>query len=199
MLSLLGRCVLLCISGISTRNPLGHSSSYFSKGIWIICATLVQILSQNFSIYVFKVFNCSLEKPSLQILFQMQKRVNYGTAACECDPAKHTGACEDETARCECLPKYIGMNCDHCAPGFYAPPECKPCDCSLNGTLDSTCLVLPFFQFVSALISCWKLKLIVSGWGHYTSIFGDLGVLLMICRRIVQVKRRFRFLDLQEI
>ncbi|VDN30684.1 unnamed protein product, partial [Gongylonema pulchrum] len=61
---------------------------------------------------------------------------------CECDPVKHTGACDDETGHCECLPKFIGINCDRCAPGYYSPPECKPCDCSVDGTLDRTCLVL---------------------------------------------------------
>ncbi|VDP12271.1 unnamed protein product [Onchocerca flexuosa] len=48
--------------------------------------------------------------------------------------------CEDETARCICKPQFTGVNCDRCAPGHYSPPECKPCDCFLNGTLDDTCL-----------------------------------------------------------
>ncbi|KAL3982290.1 Laminin EGF-like (Domains III and V) family protein [Acanthocheilonema viteae] len=59
---------------------------------------------------------------------------------CVCDPAKHTGDCEDETGRCICKPQFTGVDCDRCAPGHYSPPECKPCDCSINGTLDDTCL-----------------------------------------------------------
>ncbi|OZC11109.1 laminin EGF-like protein [Onchocerca flexuosa] len=59
---------------------------------------------------------------------------------CLCDLAKYTGDCEDETARCICKPQFTGVNCDRCAPGHYSPPECKPCDCFLNGTLDDTCL-----------------------------------------------------------
>uniref|UniRef100_A0A1I8EZU5 Uncharacterized protein n=3 Tax=Wuchereria bancrofti TaxID=6293 RepID=A0A1I8EZU5_WUCBA len=59
---------------------------------------------------------------------------------CVCDPAKHTGDCEDETARCVCKPQFTGVNCDRCTPGHYSPPKCKPCDCSVNGTLDDICL-----------------------------------------------------------
>ncbi|VDK75274.1 unnamed protein product [Litomosoides sigmodontis] len=59
---------------------------------------------------------------------------------CVCDPVKHTGDCEDETGRCICKPQFAGVNCDICAPGHYSPPECKPCDCSVNGTLDDTCM-----------------------------------------------------------
>jgi hypothetical protein len=32
-------------------------------------------------------------------------------------------------------------DCRECAPGYYSPPECRPCDCQLNGTLANTCLV----------------------------------------------------------
>ncbi|VDM41094.1 unnamed protein product [Toxocara canis] len=61
---------------------------------------------------------------------------------CNCDPKKHTGACAEESAKCECKPQFIGENCDQCAAGYYSPPECKPCECSLNGTLGDTCLPL---------------------------------------------------------
>ncbi|KAK6037091.1 laminin EGF-like protein, partial [Cooperia oncophora] len=27
-----------------------------------------------------------------------------------------------------------------CAPGYYDPPECKKCECTVGGTLDGTCL-----------------------------------------------------------
>uniref|UniRef100_A0A915PQH1 Laminin subunit alpha n=1 Tax=Setaria digitata TaxID=48799 RepID=A0A915PQH1_9BILA len=60
--------------------------------------------------------------------------------SCVCDPTKHTGDCEDETARCICKPQFTGENCDRCAPGYHSPPHCKPCDCSVNGTLDDICL-----------------------------------------------------------
>ncbi|KAM3726093.1 Laminin-like protein [Dirofilaria immitis] len=59
---------------------------------------------------------------------------------CVCDLAKSTGDCEDETARCTCKAQFTGVDCDRCAPGHYSAPECKPCDCFVNGTLDDTCL-----------------------------------------------------------
>ncbi|KAK0397427.1 hypothetical protein QR680_002123 [Steinernema hermaphroditum] len=59
---------------------------------------------------------------------------------CSCDPSKHNGKCAEETGKCQCLPQFVGENCDQCAPGYYNPPECKPCDCSINGTKDDTCL-----------------------------------------------------------
>uniref|UniRef100_A0A915BZ56 Laminin-like protein epi-1 n=1 Tax=Parascaris univalens TaxID=6257 RepID=A0A915BZ56_PARUN len=59
---------------------------------------------------------------------------------CNCDATKHTGTCAEETAICECKPQFVGENCDECASGYYSPPECKPCECSINGTIDDTCL-----------------------------------------------------------
>ncbi|KAH7701646.1 laminin alpha [Aphelenchoides avenae] len=59
---------------------------------------------------------------------------------CSCDPTKHTGNCADETGICECLPQFTGPNCDQCAQGYYHPPECRPCECNVNGTQGSICL-----------------------------------------------------------
>ncbi|TMS36985.1 hypothetical protein L596_004022 [Steinernema carpocapsae] len=59
---------------------------------------------------------------------------------CSCDPSKHNGKCAEETGKCECLQQFVGENCDQCAPGFHDPPECKPCPCAVNGTVDDTCL-----------------------------------------------------------
>ncbi|KAI6239109.1 Laminin alpha [Aphelenchoides fujianensis] len=59
---------------------------------------------------------------------------------CVCDPTKHTQNCAEETGVCECLPQFTGPNCDQCAAGYYHPPECRPCECNVNGTVDGTCL-----------------------------------------------------------
>ncbi|KAL3115246.1 hypothetical protein niasHT_010876 [Heterodera trifolii] len=59
---------------------------------------------------------------------------------CRCDPTKHTGNCAESTGQCECLPQFTGPNCDQCSPGYYHPPECRPCDCHVNGTEGSQCL-----------------------------------------------------------
>ncbi|VDK44418.1 unnamed protein product [Anisakis simplex] len=60
--------------------------------------------------------------------------------SCHCDPTKHTGICAEETAKCECKAQFVGENCDQCAMGYYSPPECKPCECAINGTVGGTCL-----------------------------------------------------------
>ncbi|KAI6235067.1 Laminin alpha [Aphelenchoides besseyi] len=59
---------------------------------------------------------------------------------CVCDPTKHTQNCAEETGICECLPQFTGPNCDQCAVGYYNPPECRSCECNVNGTVDGTCL-----------------------------------------------------------
>ncbi|CAD6197231.1 unnamed protein product [Caenorhabditis auriculariae] len=59
---------------------------------------------------------------------------------CDCDPDKHTGACAEGTGRCECQPRFEGENCDRCAKGYYDPPECRACDCQVNGTVGEACL-----------------------------------------------------------
>ncbi|CAI5448656.1 unnamed protein product [Caenorhabditis angaria] len=59
---------------------------------------------------------------------------------CDCDPAKHTGACAEGTGKCECQARFEGENCDRCAKGYYDPPECRLCDCNVNGTLGEVCL-----------------------------------------------------------
>uniref|UniRef100_A0A7E4ULG0 Laminin subunit alpha-1 n=1 Tax=Panagrellus redivivus TaxID=6233 RepID=A0A7E4ULG0_PANRE len=59
---------------------------------------------------------------------------------CQCDPTKHNGKCAAETGKCECLPQFTGENCDQCAHGYYDPPECKPCQCHVNGTNGDVCL-----------------------------------------------------------
>lgn len=62
---------------------------------------------------------------------------------CQCDPGKHLNKCAEETGVCECLPQFAGPNCDQCAEGYYHPPECRPCECNVNGTSDGACLPEP--------------------------------------------------------
>ncbi|KAI1731321.1 laminin EGF domain-containing protein [Ditylenchus destructor] len=59
---------------------------------------------------------------------------------CVCDPEKHTSNCAEETGECECKPQFTGPNCDQCAEGYYHPPECRPCECNVNGTVGGVCL-----------------------------------------------------------
>ncbi|EYC06964.1 hypothetical protein Y032_0073g800 [Ancylostoma ceylanicum] len=59
---------------------------------------------------------------------------------CACDPRKHTEDCEEETGKCYCQPRFEGENCDRCAKGYYDPPECKKCECAVDGTVGEICL-----------------------------------------------------------
>ena len=40
---------------------------------------------------------------------------------------------------CICREGYSGPLCDQCAQGFHGYPNCKPCPCSLAGTLNGVC------------------------------------------------------------
>ncbi|KAI3381409.1 hypothetical protein SNEBB_000855 [Seison nebaliae] len=58
---------------------------------------------------------------------------------CQCDHPHATGGCAEGSGKCECKTKYSGINCDRCADGYYDYPDCKPCECNLNGTLSRAC------------------------------------------------------------
>ncbi|VDM61018.1 unnamed protein product [Angiostrongylus costaricensis] len=58
---------------------------------------------------------------------------------CTCDPTKHTGNCEEGTGNCYCQPRFEGENCDRCSKGYYDPPECKKCECTVEGTTGDVC------------------------------------------------------------
>lgn len=58
---------------------------------------------------------------------------------CNCDFAYSTGNCAEGIGRCECKPAFQPPDCDSCAFGYYAYPDCKPCECFLQGTLHQQC------------------------------------------------------------
>ncbi|XP_017779043.1 PREDICTED: laminin subunit alpha isoform X2 [Nicrophorus vespilloides] len=58
---------------------------------------------------------------------------------CDCDKFYSTGDCEEGSGRCTCRPEYQTPNCDSCSFGYYGYPECKSCECYLNGTLNLQC------------------------------------------------------------
>lgn len=53
---------------------------------------------------------------------------------CNCDDVYYTGHCEEGTGRCECRKAFQPPNCDSCAYGYYGYPNCRECECNLNGT-----------------------------------------------------------------
>ena len=54
--------------------------------------------------------------------------------ACQCDYFYSTGHCEEGSGRCECRKAFQPPNCDSCAYGYYGYPNCRECECNLNGT-----------------------------------------------------------------
>nr|AAA28662.1 laminin A chain [Drosophila melanogaster] len=53
---------------------------------------------------------------------------------CQCDYFFSTGHCEEETGNCECRAAFQPPSCDSCAYGYYGYPNCRECECNLNGT-----------------------------------------------------------------
>ncbi|XP_033109167.1 laminin subunit alpha-like [Anneissia japonica] len=63
----------------------------------------------------------------------------YVCRRCECDPYFSTGNCAPSTGLCECKPQFTGDGCSDCSPGYYSFPECKACDCHIQGTHEALC------------------------------------------------------------
>ncbi|CAH2303158.1 laminin subunit alpha-5 isoform X1 [Pelobates cultripes] len=55
---------------------------------------------------------------------------NNGAQPCNCHEAGAVGAsCEPYGGQCTCRPHVIGRDCSHCAVGYWAFPNCRPCEC----------------------------------------------------------------------
>ncbi|KAJ8668735.1 hypothetical protein QAD02_010398 [Eretmocerus hayati] len=53
---------------------------------------------------------------------------------CNCELFYSTGNCMEGTGQCECRPEFTAPNCDSCSYGYFGFPNCRPCECNLNGT-----------------------------------------------------------------
>ncbi|VVC44657.1 Hypothetical protein CINCED_3A025090 [Cinara cedri] len=58
---------------------------------------------------------------------------------CNCDYFYSTGNCSEGFGKCECKEAYASPDCDKCSEGYYGYPDCKPCECYLNGTRGRQC------------------------------------------------------------
>ncbi|XP_007432316.1 laminin subunit alpha-3, partial [Python bivittatus] len=47
--------------------------------------------------------------------------------------------CNKTDGQCKCRSGIAGRQCDHCAPGSYGFPNCKPCKCNRGGTEPDIC------------------------------------------------------------
>ncbi|XP_053667229.1 laminin subunit alpha [Anopheles marshallii] len=58
---------------------------------------------------------------------------------CDCNHFYSTGNCEEETGRCECRAEFEPPLCDSCSYGHFGYPNCRQCECNLNGTIGYYC------------------------------------------------------------
>uniref|UniRef100_A0A8C6Y0I6 Laminin subunit alpha 3 n=1 Tax=Naja naja TaxID=35670 RepID=A0A8C6Y0I6_NAJNA len=66
-----------------------------------------------------------------------------GCEKCNCSSKGVTSAmnpeCNKIDGQCRCRSGIAGRQCDHCAPGSYGFPNCKPCKCNRGGTEQDIC------------------------------------------------------------
>lgn len=58
----------------------------------------------------------------------------YFVIACNCDFFYSTGNCADATGKCECRKEFTPPHCDTCNHGYFGYPNCRECECHLQGT-----------------------------------------------------------------
>ncbi|KAK2708492.1 hypothetical protein QYM36_014189 [Artemia franciscana] len=60
---------------------------------------------------------------------------------CACDVFYSTGNCAEGSGKCECRKEFEEPDCDRCSFGYFGYPDCRPCECSINGTRVPVCEV----------------------------------------------------------
>ncbi|ODM92460.1 Laminin subunit alpha [Orchesella cincta] len=85
--------------------------------------------------------NCHMCKSGYFRPYGKDPRARDVCQPCQCDYFFATGNCEVGSGRCECKKEFQPPNCDSCSQGYYDYPNCKPCDCNLNGTRGEVCEV----------------------------------------------------------
>ncbi|KAK3929045.1 Laminin subunit alpha [Frankliniella fusca] len=58
---------------------------------------------------------------------------------CQCNDRRYTGNCAEGTGLCECKANFTAPYCDSCNTGYFDYPECKECECFINGTRGNMC------------------------------------------------------------
>ncbi|XP_074042767.1 laminin subunit alpha [Leptinotarsa decemlineata] len=83
--------------------------------------------------------NCNKCKPNYFRPYEKHWNETDACQHCQCDVFYSTGNCAEGSGRCECKKEYTPPNCDKCSFGYYGYPDCKPCECYLNGTRQLQC------------------------------------------------------------
>ncbi|ESO94906.1 hypothetical protein LOTGIDRAFT_144813 [Lottia gigantea] len=85
--------------------------------------------------------NCEKCVPTFYRPYGVPRNATDACRRCQCDLRISTGECEEGSGRCLCRIEFAGENCDRCNVGYYDYPNCKPCDCNINGTDGDVCTV----------------------------------------------------------
>nr|CAI5850401.1 unnamed protein product [Callosobruchus analis] len=83
--------------------------------------------------------NCNKCKPTFYRPYQKHWNETDVCQPCNCNTYYSTGNCAEGSGRCECKPAYTPPYCDSCSFGYYGYPDCRPCECYLNGTMNQQC------------------------------------------------------------
>ncbi|CAH0382822.1 unnamed protein product [Bemisia tabaci] len=83
--------------------------------------------------------NCNKCKAGFYRPYNKQWNETDVCQPCQCGYFYATGNCAEGSGQCECRKEFQPPNCDSCSFGHYDYPNCKPCDCHPNGTVDSHC------------------------------------------------------------
>ena len=61
----------------------------------------------------------------------------FSFTGCGCSTSGSISAiCDANSGRCTCRPNYTGFQCNRCKEGYYGFPNCLPCDCNSEGSLE---------------------------------------------------------------
>lgn len=83
--------------------------------------------------------NCNQCKPRYYRPYGKHWNETDVCKSCNCDHFYSTGNCAEETGDCECRVEFQAPNCDSCSEGYFGYPNCRPCECNLNGTEGRHC------------------------------------------------------------
>ncbi|XP_046389625.1 laminin subunit alpha [Ischnura elegans] len=83
--------------------------------------------------------NCDRCKPGFFRPFGRALDAPNVCEPCQCDYFYSTNNCAEGSGQCECKPEFTPPNCDSCSFGYFGYPDCRPCDCHMNGTRGFHC------------------------------------------------------------